>query len=102
MTEQEFRDFFLAHPYEANAADGKKNEILRVTTAGFGDEHTSIIRLESGIVKFIACTEDAEDADAVLVLPVSAIENITIPVNGLPCWQFWLAGGGVFQLGQMH
>ena len=102
MTEQEFMDFFLAHPYESNAADEKKNEVLRVTSSGFGDEHTSIIRLENGIVKFITCTEDAEDADAVLVLPVSAIENITIPTSGLPCWQFWLAGGGVFQLGQIH
>lgn len=102
MTEQEFRDFFLAHPYGANAADEKKNEVLRVTSSGFGDDHTSIIRLESGIVKLITCTEDAEDADAVLVLPVSAIENITIPVSGLPCWQFWLAGSGVFQLGQIH
>ena len=102
MTELEFRDFFLAHPYEANAANEKKNEILRVTSSGFGDDHTSIIRLESGFVKFTACTEDAEDADAVLVLPVSAIESISIPVNGLLCWQFWLAGGGVFQLGQMH
>lgn len=100
MTEKGFRGFFRNHPYEHNIADAEKNEIMKVTSCGFGDDHTSIIMIKDGIVKIYACTADEEDADSVLAVPVSSIESITIPESGRPCWQFWLAGGGVFQLGQ--
>ena len=97
MTENEIRNAFHDDS-EFNTADNSKDELLRRTTAGFGDDHTIIVSLESGVLKLIACTEDKADADAVLAAPIEKIEFIKKIIDN--CYQVWLIGNVVFQLGQ--
>ena len=97
MTENEIRNAFHDDS-EFNAADTSKGELLRRTTAGFGDDHTIIVSLDNGVLKLIACTEDETDADAVLATPVEQVDFVK-KLND-SCYQVWLIGNVVFQLGQ--
>ena len=97
MTEDEIRNAFHDDS-EANYTDKTKGELLKRTTAGFGDDHTIIVSLENGILKLIACTEDTADADAVLAAPIDKVDYVK-KINDT-CYQLWLNGNVVFQLGQ--
>lgn len=97
MTEDEIRNAFHDDS-EFNTADNSKGELLRRTTAGFGDDHTIIVSLDNGILKLIACTEDKTDADAVLATPIDKVDFVK-KINDT-CYQVWLNGNVVFQLGQ--
>lgn len=97
MTENEIRNAFRDGS-EFNTADKTQGELLRRTTSGFGDDHTIIVSLDNGILKLIACTEDKADADAVLATPIEKVELIK-KIND-NCYQVWLIGNVVFQLGQ--
>lgn len=101
MTENAFKERFgkLLEEYrDVNTADNAKEEILRHASYGLGDNHTTIVKLNSGLLKLITCRDDEEDADSVATIPLSAIETISTPCYG--CFQFWCTSGDVFQIGQ--
>ena len=97
MTENEIRNAFRDDS-EFNTADETQGELLRRTTRGFGDDHTIIVSLDNGILKLIACSEDETDADAVLATPINKVDFIKKLNDN--CYQVWLVGNVVFQLGQ--